>query len=64
LSILMLGYRRGKAALLLAIAGVVAYSRVYLGVHYPLDVLCGGLFGAALAYVLFVLFRKQLKPLP
>ncbi|MGN6243231.1 MAG: phosphatase PAP2 family protein [Motilibacteraceae bacterium] len=29
------------------LAGAVAYSRVHCGVHYPLDVLGGGLVGAA-----------------
>ena len=26
-------------------AAVVAYSRVYLGVHYPLDIICGAVLG-------------------
>jgi len=32
----------------LALAAAVALSRVYLRVHFPLDVLAGGLIGAAL----------------
>ena len=33
--------------MLLPLAAAVAYSRVYLGVHYPSDVIAGGAFGAA-----------------
>ena len=32
-----------------ALAALVAYSRVHTGVHYPGDVLAGGLIGTALA---------------
>jgi undecaprenyl-diphosphatase len=32
---------------LLVLAAGVAYSRVYLRVHYPSDVLAGGAFGTA-----------------
>lgn len=32
---------------LLIWAAVVSYSRIYLGVHYPADIVCGALFGAA-----------------
>jgi membrane-associated phospholipid phosphatase len=34
-----------------ALAAVVAYSRVHTGVHYPGDVLVGGLTGTALAQI-------------
>ncbi|CAI8382059.1 MAG: Uncharacterised protein [Owenweeksia sp. TMED14] len=31
---------------------IVCYSRVYLGVHYPGDVLCGAVLGLSVAFVL------------
>jgi membrane-associated phospholipid phosphatase len=34
-----------------ALAGLVAYSRVHTGVHYPLDVVVGSLLGASLSSV-------------
>lgn len=32
-------------------AALIAYSQVYVGVHYPLDVLVGALLGISLAYL-------------
>tara|TARA_Y100000385_G_scaffold289973_1_gene361253 strand:+ start:11990 stop:12556 length:567 start_codon:yes stop_codon:yes gene_type:complete len=37
---------------------VVAYSRIYLGLHYPLDILCGLGFGAIAGYVFYRLFES------
>lgn len=52
---------------LLAIATVVAYSRVYCGVHFPLDVLFGALqgslIGGSLAYALKTYSRSPLRGL-
>lgn len=31
-------------------AFIVCYSRIYLGVHYLGDVICGGILGAAIGY--------------
>jgi membrane-associated phospholipid phosphatase len=44
-----LGLQRAARAALTGLAGVVAASRVYLGVHYPSDVGGGLLLGRALA---------------
>lgn len=42
---------------LLAWAGVVAYSRIYLGVHYPGDVIVGAIYGSLVGSLAYVLFR-------
>ncbi|HUO50587.1 MAG TPA: phosphatase PAP2 family protein [Candidatus Paceibacterota bacterium] len=44
-------YRGVLVVLCLAIIPLVMFSRVYLGVHYPSDVLAGALLGAFFAYV-------------
>ncbi|WP_333820356.1 phosphatase PAP2 family protein [Ohtaekwangia sp.] len=43
--------------LLFAWAILVTYSRIYLGVHYPGDVLAGALVGAICAWIVFRLYR-------
>lgn len=40
---------------------MIAYSRVYLGVHYPGDVLAGALFGTAIGIILFKLYLLYLS---
>ena len=37
---------------------VVAYSRIYLGLHYPLDILCGLTFGALAGYLFYNIFKR------
>ena len=37
---------------------VVAYSRIYLGLHYPLDILCGLTFGVFAGYLFFRIFKR------
>lgn len=44
--------------LLVVFAIMVAYSRVYLGVHYPLDVCVGADLGAVIAIVLYYFSNK------
>ena len=37
-------------------AVLVSYSRIYVGVHFPLDVFCGGMLGVIIAYLVYQLF--------
>lgn len=37
-------------------AALVTYTRIYLGVHYPADVIVGGLIGAAFGYLMSRIF--------
>ena len=34
------------------------YSRMYLGVHYPTDILCGAMLGIVFAIIIFFLYKK------
>jgi undecaprenyl-diphosphatase len=43
-------------------ASVVAYSRIYLGVHYPADIFFGALYGSFVGVILYALFASLLKP--
>lgn len=35
-----------------------AYSRIYIGVHFPLDVICGALLGLLIGYVFYLISLK------
>jgi undecaprenyl-diphosphatase len=37
---------------------IVSYSRIYLGVHYPGDVLCGAMLGILIGWLMFLVYRK------
>ncbi len=50
-------------------AGFVSYSRIYLGVHFPLDIIIGAMFGIVLGYTIFrfhqfvfSMYTKRKKP--
>lgn len=50
--------KRLYTILMLLWAAVVAYSRIYVGKHFPLDVICGALLGTAIGLlVAWVFFR-------
>ena len=43
---------------MLALAACIAFSRMYLFVHFPTDVLCGMLLGAVIAVCVHILVEK------
>ncbi|HRF80386.1 MAG TPA: phosphatase PAP2 family protein [Flavobacteriales bacterium] len=55
------GTPRWAIPALLFWASLIAYSRVYLGVHYPGDALVGALYGAFIGAIFAVVFRKVLR---
>ena len=54
---------RRLGAVLMAGAGLYSFSRVYAGVHYPLDVIAGAMIAVVVTYLVFKL-RDLLEPIP
>ncbi len=48
-------YDRTIGTVLLVLAGVLAFARVFVGTHYPGDVIAGALLGIGVAWALFLL---------
>jgi len=43
--------------LLLLWAGIISFAQVYVGVHYPIDVLCGSLVGLLIGWTCFQFYK-------
>jgi len=60
--------KRWYSISIIAWALIVGYSRIYLGVHYPGDVLCGSFLGAFIGWSIYRLYvltnNKVLKDRP
>ncbi|RPG80658.1 MAG: phosphatase PAP2 family protein [Crocinitomicaceae bacterium TMED114] len=56
LAVLLFG--GGRWRWLFGFAALVSWTRIYLGVHYPGDILFGALLGAGWASALFTLFSR------
>ena len=50
-----------KIILFFVLASLVSYSRVYIGVHYPLDIITGSVFGFVSGFILFKFWIFSLK---
>ncbi len=38
-------------------ATIISYSRIYVGKHYPGDIICGGLWGSLLGFIVFQFYK-------
>lgn len=64
---LLLVYRqKWKSVTWLALtwASLISFAQIYVGVHYPLDVLAGALLGSLIGYALAKLFLRLQPELP
>jgi len=43
-------------------AGIISYSQIYVGVHFPIDVIAGGLLGSAIGWTMATIMKKIIKP--
>lgn len=59
--LLLRPYYKNLIFILLFWSALVAYSRIYVGVHYPLDIVCGLAFGALSGFGFYKLFGFVIK---
>lgn len=51
----------GKKAIAFFIwAAIICYSQLYVGVHYPIDVICGGVVGSVIGYMMAKIFNNKI----
>ena len=56
---LALAFRERKFLwIIIGWAAILSYSRIYLGVHFPGDIICGGLLGCLLGAIVYMLYKR------
>lgn len=61
LNILMSKKYKYFSVLIFAWAGIVSYSRIYLGVHFPLDILVGGTMGYGIGSIVAFISKLNIN---
>jgi membrane-associated phospholipid phosphatase len=54
-------YTSGWTGLFFIWAAVICYAQVYVGVHFPFDILCGALVGCMIGYSFSWVFNKYVN---
>jgi len=61
IAFLISGFYRKAAPYIFIYAALVAYSRVYVGVHYPSDILFGAILGSAVGLLMLFAYKRTMS---
>lgn len=59
--IMFCGLPKKYGVLAIVLATLIGFSRLYVGVHYPTDVLCGAFIGAGIALLTYMLGNSLME---
>ena len=60
-SVVLMGAGLGFSIFVLLLATIIAFSRVYVGVHYPSDILVGALVGTIISLLIILIIQRITK---
>ncbi len=56
----LLRNQRTMYAIMILYVLIASYSRIYLGLHYPFDILAGWITGFVIAVTVYAVFKKRI----